>query len=98
MYLLFLAAFSANVPITVPSVNKLSMKSLYLGQNWPKEVNGYLVLIYFPSLVLSLSDVAFSEPARSIRLCTWALIRLQWNRMIAQRTRTEVCTLLPPRA
>ena len=27
-----------------------------------------LVLMYFPSRVLSLSDVAFSEPARSIKL------------------------------
>ena len=26
------------------------------------------MLIYFPSLVLSLSEVAFSEPARSMRL------------------------------
>lgn len=28
----------------------------------------YLVLMYRPSLVRSLSDVAFSEPAKSIRL------------------------------
>lgn len=31
--------------------------------------NTYLVLMYLPSLVRSLSEVAFSEPARSIKLC-----------------------------
>ena len=30
-----------------------------------------LVLMYLPSLVRSLSEVAFSEPARSIKLCRW---------------------------
>jgi len=29
------------------------------------------VLMYLPSLVRSLSEVAFSEPARSIKLCVW---------------------------
>jgi len=31
------------------------------------------MLIYLPSLVRSLSEVAFSEPARSIKLCRWTL-------------------------
>ena len=34
-----------------------------------KRENTYLVLMYFPSRVRSLSLVAFSDPAKSIRLC-----------------------------
>ena len=33
----------------------------------------HLVLMYLPSRVRSLSEVAFSEPARSIKLCVWML-------------------------
>lgn len=62
-----LTAFSDNVPMTVPSVSKLEPLGVSGLQGWIAQ-SAYLVLMYFPSLVLSLSLVAFSEPARSIKL------------------------------
>ena len=69
-----LAAFSAKVEITLPNVSKLydvrtdaiSVRIILriCGDGSPD-----LVLMYLPSLVRSLSEVAFSEPARSIKLC-----------------------------
>lgn len=56
-----------------------------------------LVLMYLPSLVLSLSDVAFSEPARSIKLCGTSQISVTAFIFAKNSlTSTEVCTLLPP--
>ena len=74
-YLLPLAAFSAKVEITLPNVSKLyKIRAVSVGlvsrvcSSWGTN----LVLMYLPSLVRSLSEVAFSEPARSIKLCMWA--------------------------
>ena len=61
------------------------------------EMPADLVLIYFPSLVRSLSDVAFSEPAKSIRLCGGDKLKHKKDELDTL-TRTDVCTLLPPRA
>lgn len=63
------AAFSPSVPITVPSVRRLSriMSMVSISGMQLERVN--LVFMYLPSLVRSLSDVAFSDPAKSIRLC-----------------------------
>jgi hypothetical protein len=60
--------------MTVPNVSKLRET----GGVSPSVVLGGestdLVLMYLPSLVRSLSEVAFSEPARSIRLCKILLV------------------------
>ena len=73
-----LAAFSAKVEITLPNVSKLYEDRVGVIS---VKIVGYavmkspdLVLIYLPSLVRSLSDVAFSEPARSIKLCVRASV------------------------
>ena len=74
-YFLPFAAFSAKVEITLPNVSKLYNMSIRRSQRQARlvAVEGVdLVLMYFPSLVRSLSAVAFSEPARSIKL--WARI------------------------
>jgi hypothetical protein len=59
-------ALSARVPMTVPRVSKLAQDLSVLVDREAECAD--LVLIYFPSLVRSLSLVAFSEPARSIKL------------------------------
>lgn len=74
-YLLPLAAFSARVEITLPSVSKLyegfesTQSALGSLRGCTMMGSADLVLMYLPSLVRSLSEVAFSEPARSIKLC-----------------------------
>jgi len=76
-YFLPLAEFSAKVEITLPSVSKLYNGSSQRGQYYARFMGAQrqgsadLVLMYLPSLVRSLSEVAFSEPARSIKLCRW---------------------------
>ena len=83
--------------MTVPNVSKLRETQ---GVSLLVVLSGGrtdLVLIYFPSLVRSLSEVAFSEPARSMRLCKISLVmvlRIRGHEL----TSTEVCTLLPPLA
>ena len=72
-YLLPLAGFSAKVEITLPNMGKLCNSSRICSQHWAYFVGDgvtNLVLIYLPSLVRSLSEVAFSEPVRSIKLCS----------------------------
>ncbi len=64
IYLFPLEALSASVAITVPRVNKLESSSEGVRC---KMGRGYLVLMYFPSFVRSLSEVALSEPAKSIK-------------------------------
>ena len=68
-YLLPLAGFSAKVEIRLPNMGKLCNISGGCSQHWAYFVGDEvtnLVLIYLPSesLVLSLSEVAFSEPAK----------------------------------
>lgn len=71
-HVLCFAALSARVPMTVPRVRRLGRRKEIVrfmktgGRGYNK---AYLVFMYLPSLVRSLSDVAFSDPARSMRLC-----------------------------
>jgi len=62
--------------MTVPNVSKLRETK---GVSSPVVLGGErtdLVLMYFPSLVRSLSEVAFSEPARSMRLWNSFLVMM----------------------
>ena len=52
--------------MTVPSVSKLAPGGGFSINCGPFKKPPYLVLMYFPSFVRSLSEVAFSEPARSM--------------------------------
>lgn len=60
------AAFSASVPMTDPSVSRLCGVSCQGGGG---DGATHLVLMNLPSRVRSLSEVAFSDPARSMRDC-----------------------------
>jgi hypothetical protein len=62
-------AFSASVAITLPRVSKLNT-NIISDQDRQAKVTTYLVLMNFPSRVRSLSEVAFSDPAKSIKLST----------------------------
>jgi len=63
-----LDAFSASVAITVPRVSRLKYATSQRTACKLEHIQWIdLVLIYFPSRVRSLSLVAFSEPAKSIR-------------------------------
>lgn len=64
-----LDAFSPSVAITLPRVSKLNTIPIS-NQYGRARVNVHLVLMNFPSRVLSLSVVAFSDPAKSIKLST----------------------------